>query len=139
MGKPGSNFWVIQLLGKGWHQIPRSCQPLRDSRFNTFRITESWLGTVNYSRRYIPDQLSKLLQKNTLWVLSETRQWPFEEHKRRLTGAPITAHFAPLKLSSFHTNALAVVMDTIFVRRDGQNNEILAFAIKVPSKALRDF
>lgn len=98
---------------------------------HNLKSLKGWLGTVSYFRRYIPDYseltaiLNELLSKDVPCVRTEAHQWVFDEHRRRLTRAPILAHFDSEKPSEVHTDASAVGVGAVLIQKDGEEEHVI--------------
>lgn len=85
---------------------------------------QSFLGLVNYYRRFIPDlaktaaPLTELLKKENPFIWSSTQETAFKNLKNALTNAPVLTIFDPDKEVSVHTDASQFAIGAVLVQED---------------------
>ena len=77
----------------------------------TVKGVQSFLGFCNFYRRFIKDfgrvarPLNQLTRKDTVFVFDQSCIAAFKELKRRLTTAPLLAHFDPQRTTQMETDS----------------------------------
>ena len=121
-GLPKITFLGHQISAAGIAPDPEKVSAiLKFPRPVNLRTLRGFLGTTNYFHRFIPDYaeiaspLVYLLMKNVPFIWTETQENAFEELKRRLTSAPILAHFNNQIPSEVHTDASAIGLGAVLI------------------------
>ena len=97
--KPSVEYFAFVVDRDGIHPSPRKVQAIQEVPVpeNPTEL-KSFLGLVNYYRRFIPDMatlahpLNYLLVQNTPWKWSKQCQEAFQKLKGILQSAPLLAH-----------------------------------------------
>jgi transposase InsO family protein len=83
---------------------------------------QSFLGLINYYRRFIPDlaktaaPLTELLKKDKPFVWSFAQESAFKSLKEAITSAPVLAVFDPEKEASVHTDASQFAVGAVLMQ-----------------------
>lgn len=112
---------------------------------HNLRTLRGWLGTINYFRHFsldwskLEEPLARLLMKDVPFVWTDRHQSCFEEQKRRLTSAPILAHFDQVKPIELHTDASAVGVGAVLIQKTNDEEHVIAYASKTLNKAQKNY
>ena len=106
----------------------------------------SFLGAVNFYARFVPDMatvaapLNELLKKDAEWKWSEKEEKCFRELKRRLTSAPILAHYDAQRPVQLITDASPYGIGAVLMQKGAEGEERpVRFASRTLSKAERNY
>ena len=96
------NFLGYRLNGQGIQPRAEKVEAIKNMQApqNTTEL-RSFLGTINYYVRFIPNlqsqcgRLHQLLQKHTKWNWSEREEETFKSLKEQLSANSIIVHFQP--------------------------------------------
>ena len=100
----------VQYLGyiissSGLHTVPSKMEAILNApRPTNVQELRSFLGFINYYRKFIPNlssiltPLNALLQKGVRWEWTETCSTAIKEAKMRLQAAPILMHYDPFSV-----------------------------------------
>ena len=102
--KPSVEYFAFVVDRHGIHPSPRQVQAIQEvpEPQNTTEL-KSFLGLVNYYRKFIPDMstlvhpLNRLLMFDASWAWTETCQVTFKKLKELLLNSPLLAHYDPNK------------------------------------------
>ena len=102
--KPSVEYFAFVVDQHGIHPSPRKIQAIQEvpEPQNATEL-KSFLGLVNYYRKFIPDMstlvhpLNRLLMFDTAWAWTETCQVAFTTLKELLLNSPLLAHYGPNK------------------------------------------
>ena len=102
--KPSVEYFAFVVNWHGIHLSPHKVQAIQEVQ-EPQNATElkSFLGLVNYYRKFIPDMstlvhlLNCLLMFDAPWAWTETCQVAFKKLKELLLNSPLLAHYDPNK------------------------------------------
>ena len=100
------------VSAKGIHTDPDKIRAVAGipSPTDTHKVKQ-FLGLCSFYRRFIMGfaivaaPLNALLRKDVTWAWGEPEEMAFQELKRRLTEAPVLAHYSPEKPTELRTDA----------------------------------
>ena len=102
--KPSVEYFAFVVDRHGIHPSQRKVQAIQEvSEPQNATELKSFLGLVNYYRKFIPDMstlvhpLNRLLMSNAPWAWTETCQVAFKKLKELLLNSPLLAHYDPNK------------------------------------------
>jgi hypothetical protein len=94
---------------------------------DTVRGIQSFLGFYNFYRRFIEEYskiakpLFALIKKGVPWSWTEKCQGAFEELKKKLTKAPVLAHYDPYAQTRVETDASDEALGGVLSQRMDEN------------------
>jgi hypothetical protein len=98
------------------------------------KAVRSFLGLVNYLKRFIPDYstmtypLRKLLKKNSIFAWTEECEKSFAELKKAITCSSCVSYFDETKETFLFTDASPVGVSAILLQKSETNEEIKVIA-----------
>ena len=102
--KPAVEYFAFVVNRHGIHPSPRKVQEKKKvSEPQNATELKSFLGLVNYYRKFIHDMstlvhpLNRLLMFDVPWAWTETCQVAFKKLKELLLNSPLLAHYDPNK------------------------------------------
>ena len=107
---------------------------------------KSFLGLINYYRKFLPDlssllaPLNNLLQKGVKWTWTEAQQTTFDEAKQLLQSSVVLAHYDPSKELVLACDASPYGVGAVLSQyQDDKTEKPIAFASRSLSKAEKNF
>ena len=107
---------------------------------------KSFLGLINYYRKFLPDlssllaPLNSLLQKGTKWTWSDSQQTAFDEAKKLLQSSVVLAHYDPSKKLILVCDASPYGIGAVLSQYQDDNTERpVAYASRSLSKAEKNY
>ena len=145
--KPTVEYFAFVVDRDGIHPSPRKVQAIHDVQVpeNPTEL-KSFLGMVNYYRRFIPDMatlahpLNGLLSENIPWQWTKQCQEAFAKLKRILQSAPLLAHYDPTKPVRLAVDASSFGLGAVLshLSQDGEEKPI-AFASRTLSQSEQNY
>ena len=131
--KPSVEYFAFVVDRHGIHPSPRKVQAIQEvpEKQNATEL-KSFLGLVNYYRKFIPDMstlvhpLGRLLMFDAPWAWTETCQVAFKKFKELLLNSPLSAHYDPNKPVRLAVDASSYGFGAVFshVSDDGEEKPI---------------
>ena len=131
--KPSVEYFAFVVDRHGIHPSPRKVQAIQEvpEPQNATEL-KSFLGLVNYYRKFIPDMstlvhpLNRLLMFDAPWAWTETCQVAFKKLKELLLNSPLLAHYDPNKPVRLAVDASSYGFGAVFshVSDDGEEKPI---------------
>ena len=107
---------------------------------------KSFLGLINYYRKFLPDlssllaPLNRLLQKGTKWTWTDSKQTAFDEAKSLLQSSVVLAHYDPSKKLMLACDASPYGVGAVLSQYQDDNTEKpVAFASRSLSKTEKNY
>ena len=107
---------------------------------------KSFLGLINYYRKFLPDlssllaPLNNLLQKGVKWTWTEAQQTTFDEAKQLLQSSVVLAHYDPSKELVLACDASPYGVGAVLSQyQDDKTEKPIAFASRSLSKAEKNY
>ena len=136
-------FLGLIIDSEGLHASPEKIKAVLEApQPRNVKQLRSFLGMMNYYRKFIPDlatllkPLTILLQKNCRWYWKAPQAQAFREAKQHLTVSPVLAHYdhkLPIRLATdASAHGVGAVLSQIGV--DGEERPI-AYASRVLTSA----
>ena len=120
----------VELSGDGVKPVKEKVTPVLDApRPRNTGELRSFLGAVTFYARFVAAMskvaapLHRLLKKGQKWKLTATEEASFSELKKRLTQAPVLAHYDGRKPVRLITDASLYGLGAVLVQVDGDGNE----------------
>ena len=130
------DFFGYTFGPAGMTPDPKKVQAIKDATppSNTAEL-RSFLGTVNYVSRFIPDfstttaPLRDLTRRGVKWQWAKHHQHAFDQLKRCLTNSPTMAYFDPEKDTELIVDASPVGLGAILTQKTcDSEKKIVAYA-----------
>ena len=145
--KPTVEYFAFVVDRNGIHPSPRKVQAIHEVQVpENPTVLKSFLGMVNYYRRFIPDMatlahpLNGLLPEKIPWQWTKQCQEAFLKLKRILQSAPLLAHYDPKKPVRLAVDASSFGLGAVLshISEDGEEKPI-AFASRTLSQSERNY
>lgn len=104
---------------------------------STVSELQSFIGTANYLRRYVPHfasvmaPLYSLLKKEAKWQWGEPEQSAFKKIKEILCSETVLAHYSPSKETILQTDASGVGLGAVLLQKENGEFHPVAYASRV--------
>ncbi|XP_064477638.1 uncharacterized protein K02A2.6-like [Ornithodoros turicata] len=143
--KKNLDIVLVHYLGHiiteaGLHPDPKKVEAVTKAPAPTnVKTLQSYLGLVNYYRKFLPDlstvlhPLNKLLGANAPWTWGTEQQLAFQKSKDLLTSARVLAHFDPKKPLVLVCDASPYGVGAVLAHRELSGEE---FPIAYASRSL---
>ncbi|XP_046856097.1 uncharacterized protein K02A2.6-like [Xenia sp. Carnegie-2017] len=145
--QPSVEYFAFVVDRQGIHPSPRKVQAIREvpTPENPTEL-KSFLGLVNYYRKFIPNMaklfnpLNCLLSQEVTWKWSEECQKSFETLKVLLETAPVLTHYDPKKPVRLATDASSCGIGAVLsnVSDEGEEQPI-AYASRTLSSSEQNY
>ncbi|XP_044180075.1 uncharacterized protein K02A2.6-like [Acropora millepora] len=145
--QPKIEYFAFVLDRHGIHPSPAKVQAILDVRNPQSRSElQSFLGLVNYYRKFIPNMstlvspLNQLLSKDTPWYWSPECKGSFQALKDTLALSSVLAHYSPKLEVQLAVDASPVGLGAVMshITEDGTERPI-AYASRSLTKAERNY
>ena len=145
--QPQIEYFAFVLDRHGIHPSPAKVQAILDVRNPQSRSElQSFLGLVNYYRKFIPNMstlvspLNQLLSKDTPWYWSPECKGSFQALKDTLALSSVLAHYSPKLEVQLAVDASPVGLGAVIshITEDGTERPI-AYASRSLTKAERNY
>ena len=145
--KPSVEYFAFVVDRDGIHPSPRKVQAIQEVPVpENPTDLKSFLGLINYYRRFVPDMatlahpLNRLLVENIPWKWSKQCQEAFVKLKGILQSAPLLAHYDPKKAVRLAVDSLSFGLGAVLshVSEDGEEKPI-AFASRTLSSCEQNY
>lgn len=109
------------------------------------RELKSFLGLVNYYRKFLPNMssvcvpLNELLMKGVHWNWTSECDHAFKQLKEMLTSSKVLAHYDSEKPLVLATDASPYGLGAVISHLDGKNERPIAFASRSLSKSEKNY
>ena len=122
-------YFAFVVDRDGIHPSPHKVQAIQEVPVpENLKDLKSFLGLINYYRRFVPDMatlahpLNRLLVENIPWKWSKQCQQAFVKLKGILQSAPLLAHYDPKKAVRLAVDLLSLGLGAVLshVSEDGE-------------------
>lgn len=145
--KPEIDFLGYRLNKEGLQPQPEKVEAIKNApKPENVSQLKSFLGLVNYYRKFISNLASKLeplhrlLQKDTKWQWGRDQQRAFQKAKESLTSSTLLVHFDPNKPLLMICDASPYGVGAILAHRDQNGDERpICFSSRSLNKAERNY
>ncbi|XP_064470186.1 uncharacterized protein K02A2.6-like [Ornithodoros turicata] len=133
---PRVHYLGYVITEAGLHPDPKKVEAVTKAPAPTnVKTLQSYLGLVNYYRKFLPDlstvlhPLNKLLGANAPWTWGTEQQLAFQKSKDLLTSARVLAHFDPKKPLVLVCDASPYGVGAVLAHRELSGEELpIAYA-----------
>ena len=145
--KPSVKYFAFVVHRQGIHPSPRKVQAIREVPVpENPTDLKSFLGLVNYYRKFIPDMatlvnpLNRLLSQDVPWKWSDDCQISFETLKSALENSPLLTHYDSKKPVRLAADASSCGIGAVLshVSDDGEEQPI-AYASRALSASEQNY
>ena len=144
--KPSITFFGLQLSSSGVSPTPEKVKALREAPAPTYASeTRSFLGTVGFSGRFIPDlatiaePLRRVSQAGAIFEWGTVQQQAFDMLKDRLTSATSLAYFDSTAPTEVITDASPFRLGAVLVQTQDGVRRAISYASRTLSSVERHY
>ncbi|XP_033729753.1 uncharacterized protein K02A2.6-like [Pecten maximus] len=139
-------YFAFKVNKEGIHPSPRKVEAiLKLADPQNKRELQSWLGIVNYYRKFIPNMatvlepLTHLLANDVEWQWSQTCANACETIKKLLVSSEVMVHYDPKKPLTLAVDASSYGLGAVISHTIGSNDKPIAYVSRTLTSAERNY